>query len=223
VIEKSQPWERPAGGPADAKVTGDDAALARAVLEHPGARLRFVPSARSDLARALALSLEPGDEEPRALELPLDAMRVTCDAHEHLAVNMVVVGVAPDRARWLTRDLGVLVTVDDRVVHDARAVAVVIASGQFLRGLDLVPRGHPGDGRLEVQVYAATRRERAAVRARLRQGAHLPHPRIGQTSGRRVAIRADRGLIGVEIDGRPVPEAATVVVEVVSGAFSLLV
>ena len=68
----------------------------------------------------------------------------------------------------------------------------MVASGQYLRGADLVPRGHPGDGRVEVQVYAVRRGERAAMRSRLPQGVHLPHPDITQTSGRQVEIRADR-------------------------------
>jgi diacylglycerol kinase family enzyme len=158
-----------------------------------------------------------------ALELPVDAMRVDSDGRQLFGVNMVVLGTAPDRANWWTRDFGVLVTVDGRVVHDARAIAVVVANGQYLRGLDLVPRGHPGDGRLEVQAYAPTRRERAAVRARLPQGVHLPHPRITQVVGRRVEIRADRALIPMEVDGVPGPPGARIVVEVVPEAFALLV
>ena len=62
----------------------------------------------------------------------------------------------------------------------------MVASGQYLRGIDVVPRGHPGDGRVEVQVYAVAAGERAGVRARLPQGVHLPHPDITQTTGRRV-------------------------------------
>jgi hypothetical protein len=205
-------------GPADGHVEGDDPALADAVRGHPGARIVFVPSAASDFALGLGL----GPAGSGALELPLDALRVECDGREHFGVNMVVVGVAPDRARWFHQDRGVLVTVDDRVVHDARATAVVVANGQYLRGLDLVPRGHPGDGRLEIQVYAPTRRERAGVRARLPQGVHLPHPRITQVVGRRVEIRADRKVIPVEIDGRRGPSAARVTVTVVPEAFSLL-
>ena len=47
-----------------------------------------------------------------------------------------------------------LVTVDGRTVHDGPATSVVVANGQFSGTADLAPRGHPGDGRLEVQVYA---------------------------------------------------------------------
>ena len=111
---------------------------------------------------------------------------------ELLAVNMVVVGVPPDRQRWWNGAQGVVVKVDDRVAYDGGAVAVVVANGQYLRGVDVVPRGHPGDGRIEGQVYDVARRERAAMRRRLPLGTHVPHPRIRPLAGRRVEIRADR-------------------------------
>jgi diacylglycerol kinase family enzyme len=148
---------------------------------------------------------------------------VVADDRELFAVNMLVVGVAPDRANWLTASPALRVRTDDRVAHDGPATAVVVASGQYLRGSDLVPRGHPGDGRAEVQVYAVRRGQRAGVRARLPQGVHLPHPDIAQTSGRHVEIRADRGPVPLEVDGVPAPPAAHVTVEVVPGAFVLVV
>ena len=60
---------------------------------------------------------------------------------------------------------------------------VVIATGQFRHGLDLVPRGHPGDGRAEVQIYAVPGRERRELRVRLATGTHVPHPKITQRPG----------------------------------------
>ena len=99
MVEKGQPWERPASGPAEWHVAGDDATLAAAVRDRPGARVEFRPDGSSDLARALGL-----DRIGRAsLELPVDALRIVADGRELFAVNMVVVGVAPDRARWSTR------------------------------------------------------------------------------------------------------------------------
>jgi len=219
MVEKGQAWEQPASGPPDWHVSGDDAALAAAVRGHAHARVEFVPSPESDLARAVGVHRT----SPEPLELTIDAMRVDADHREEFAVNMLVFGVAPDRANWLTRDAGVLVSIDGRVVHDARATAVVVANGQYLRGLDLVPRGHPGDGRLEIQIYAPTRRERAGVRTRLPQGVHVPHPRITQLVGRRIDIRADRGVLPVEVDGHTDSPAAHVTVEVVPEAFSILI
>ncbi len=219
MVEKGRPWERPASGPAEWQVEGDDATLAAAVRDHPGARIEFRPSAGSDLARALGLHAPGGS----ALELGLDGLRVVADGRELFAVNMVVVGVAPDRAGRFTRAPAVRVRVDERVAHDGRATSVVVASGQHLRGADVVPRGHPGDGRIEVQVYAVVRGDRAGVRARLPQGVHLPHPDITQTTGRHVEVRADRGPVALEVDGVAVPPAALVTIDVVPGAFVLVV
>jgi diacylglycerol kinase family enzyme len=91
--------------------------------------------------------------------------------------------------------------VDGRELMAGPATTVVVASGQFFGGLDVVPRGHPGDGRLEIQVYALRRGERRAMRNRLPQGVHLPHPRIFTTTGREVEILVERGRLPLTIDG----------------------
>src|SRR5437763_899269 len=101
VIEKGQPWERPATGPAQWQVEGDDAALAAAVRDHPGARVGFRPDPTADLARVLGIHTNGGAE----LELGMDALRITADDRELFAVNMVVVGAPPDRTSWFTRAL----------------------------------------------------------------------------------------------------------------------
>jgi hypothetical protein len=218
-IEKGRPWERPATGPPAWAVDGDDAALAAAVRDQPGARVGFHPSPASDLARALGIH-GSGDA---TLELGVDALRVTADARELFAVNMVVVGTAPDRAGWFSAAPELRVEVDGRVVHDAAATTVVIASGQFLRGNDVVPRGHPGDGRAEIQVYAVPRGQRSGVRSRLPQGTHLPHPDITQTTGRRIDVIAAKRPVDVEVDGVASPAAVRVTVDVVPEAFLIVV
>ena len=223
MVEKGVPWEQPSAGPAEWHVDGDDATLAAAVRDQPDARLEFRPGPGSDLGRAIGVH-EPGrHERGGAWELGMDALRITADGRELFAVNMLVIGVAPDRATWFTSSPGLAVRVDDRVVHDGPATAVVVASGQYLRGTDLVPRGHPGDGKAEIQIYAVARGQRAGVRSRLPQGIHLPHPDIVQTTGSRVEIRADRGPIAVEVDGVSTPRARLVTVEVVPRAFVLVV
>jgi YegS C-terminal NAD kinase beta sandwich-like domain len=219
VIEKGEPWERPAGGPAAWQVEGDDAALAAAVRDQRGVRVGFRPDPTSDLARAIGL---PAGSSA-GMELGIDALAVVADGRELFAVNMVVVGTAPDRAGWFTRAPDLRLTVDGRLVHDGPATAVVIASGQFLRGNDVVPRGHPGDGRVEVQVYAVGRGERAGVRRRLPLGAHLPHPEVTQTGGRRIEVVGARRPLTLEVDGVEVPAAARTTVEVVAEAFLIVV
>ena len=57
---------------------------------------------------------------------------------------------------------------------------------------------------------------------RMQTGAHLPHPRISQRSGRRIEIFSDRPL-PLEIDGERRGRATHVTVEVQPGAYRLLV
>lgn len=197
---------------------GDDRALARVVAAHPGARVVLTTPSRSDFARAVGAT---GGRSPR-VELPCDVLSVTLDGRRVTALNMVVAGVPPDRHRWWSRSTGLTARVDGHHIHDGPALGVLVANGQFLRGLDIVPRGHPGDGRAEVQVYAVPRGERRAMRERLPRGEHLPHPRIRVAAGREVEIHLARSR-PVEIDGTPAGDAAALTVEVVPGAFWLLV
>ena len=224
-VEKGKPWERPAAGPADVTVEGDDVALAAAVERHPGARIAFVPSHTSDFARVVGLTRAGAASASGAgtKELPCDALRVEFDGRELLAVNMMIFGVPPDEQRWSSGSPHARVLIDTRVVHDGAALAVVVASGQFLRGNDIVPRGHPGDGRAEVQVYSLTRGERGAMRERLPLGAHLPHPRIRTASGRRIEVEAIGSPRPLEVDGVVAGRASEVAVTVVPAAFTLLV
>jgi YegS C-terminal NAD kinase beta sandwich-like domain len=216
VIRKGEPWGRPAAGPPDLSVEGDDADLAAAVRSRPGARVRFVADATSDLARAVGLAADPS----AATELPVDGLLV--EGSGELAVNMVVVGTPPDRLRAWHRRRPCTVEVDGRVVFHGRATTVVVATGEFLRGLDVVPRGHPGDGRCEVQVYAMRAPARSSMRRRLPGGDHVPHPEIVQLGGRAVVTRFGSPR-PVELDGRSRPPAAEVALRVVPEALVLLV
>jgi hypothetical protein len=204
--------------PADLSVSGDDAALARWVADHPGARIAFRPARSSDLARAVGLD-STGANSPATGSIALDALRL---ADGDLAVNMIVLGTPPDRVGRFTRPIGARLEVDGTDVATARATTIVIATGQFLRGLDVVPRGHPGDGRLEVQVYRLRGVERREMRDRLGRGAHIPHPRITQRPGHQVDVVATTPL-AIEVDGVTRPPVRTLSVSIVPQAYRLLV
>lgn len=218
MIRKGEEWGAPAGGaPPDLELTGDDAVLA-AALAGAGADplVRFSPSPDSDLARAVGLV----GESPGTTAVPVDLLRL---GDGGVAVNAVVVGVPPDRLRWWHRPFAVEVVVDGTALT-ARATGVVVATGQFLRGFDVSPRGHPGDGWCEVQVYALAPGQRRPMRARLRSGSHLPHPGITTRRGRSVVVRCGRA-VRVEVDGKKaaVKGATVVSVEVVPAGFRLLI
>ncbi len=207
-IRPGEPWGEPAAGDPDLEVHGGDADLAAAVAAAPGARIRFEPDATSDIARAVGLV---AGAPPRGVELAMDVLRL--DTGE-VAVNMIVVGRAPEALRPWHRphDLG---------VEGGPALSVVIAVGQYHHGVDLVPRGHPGDGRAEVHTYRVPPGQRGALRARLPTGTHLPHPAITTASVRRVRLAAGRP-VPVEVDGVAVGRRQTLDVQVEAGAYRLV-
>jgi hypothetical protein len=217
MIRPGEPWGRPATAPADVEVSGGDAELASAVAATPGGLVRFHPDASSDLAAAVGLRAGAEPAAP-ASELPVDAVRLA----DGLACNAIVLGVAPDDLRWTSPAREVEVAIDGGPWFAGHATTLVIANGQFLRGADLVPRGHPGDGRLEIQVYSLRRAERRAMRRRLATGTHVPHTRIRTRAARAVDVRASR-LLALEVDGRARAAVTTLHAEVVPGAFRLLV
>jgi hypothetical protein len=214
MVNRGEPWGSPHDGAPDLVVTGDDAALAAAVATRPGAIVRFEADATSDLARALGLPSPAADGRA----VPADALRLADGA---LAVNMVVSGVAPSRLRVRHRRRVCTVHVDDRRVFEGRATTVVVANGEFLDGLDVVPRGHPGDGRLEVQVYALAPAQRRRMRRRLPTGTHVPHPEIHAFQGRTVRVAWEVAAT-LGIDGRSGPPTTDVAVSLEPRAFAVL-
>jgi len=213
MIRPGEEWGSATTEPPDLEVRGRDRDLSRAELR--GRLVRFDPEPDSDLARAIGL--EAGTV--RGLALPLDLLDL---GPAGLAVNMVVVGTPPDRVTRRTREFAARADVDGRNVHDGPATTILVAVGEFLRGHDIVPRGHPGDGRAETQVYALAGRERRAMRRRLRTGTHLPHPAIAQRAGRRVSI-AVHPPQPLEIDGLTCGLTSKLVVAVEANAYRLLV
>jgi hypothetical protein len=216
VIRPGQEWGTPARGAPDIEVTGGDPDLAVAVAERPGVLVRFRPDSSSDLAGAVGLPATTAAQHE--LEVALDLLRVD---EAVAAVNMVVLGTPPDRIGRLTRRFGADVRVDDRPVFHGPCTTVVVAIGQFLRGLDVVPRGHPGDGRAEVQVYAVPTRDRAGLRTRLATGTHVPHPGVTQRTGVRVSVSTGRAVT-LEVDGRERTASDRLDLVVDPGAYRIL-
>jgi diacylglycerol kinase family enzyme len=195
------------------RVEGGDAALAAAVRDERAVQVRFVPDDTSDVARALGLP--PGVTTAEVVELDV------LDVNGQPVVNMAVFGVAPDRLRWFHRARAVTVEIDDRVAFDGAATTVVIANGEYLRGNDLVPRGHPGDGRFEVHVYALDPSQRGRMRTRLGTGTHLPHPGIRTAQGRRTIVRW-AAPTALELDGRSAGDRREAAVAIRPGALTIV-
>ena len=216
MIRAGEEWGGPAAGPPDLAVAGDDGALAAAIAGRPGVLVRCEPAPGADLARAVGLGTDPAASRA----VPVDVLRADSGLS---AVNMIVVGTPPDRLRRFSRRISAQVTLDGRAVAAGDDLtSVVIASGQFLRGHDVVPRGHPGDGRAEVQCYALPPGQRRAARLRLASGAHVPHPAIVQRSGVVTEVTVAGAPAPLEVDGRPAGSISRLSVRVQPGAFRLL-
>ena len=224
-LRPGQPWGTEASGPPDFEVSGTDRSLASVVergMVDP--LVRFTPAPDSDLARAVGLT---EGSAPTGMALPLDVLVLAAsaagsDAVALQAVNSVVIGVPPDRLRSWHRPAGLSVEIDGARVDAAKATTLVVMNGQYLRGLDVSPRGHPGDGVAEAQLYALTPGARRAMRARLPTGAHLPHPAITVRRARRVVIRAARP-VAMEVDGVATGPIRTLEVALRPAAYRLLV
>jgi YegS C-terminal NAD kinase beta sandwich-like domain len=234
-IKPGRPWGTAASGPPDLEVSGGDAALASMLtgaVADPVATVlgggradplvRFVPGPDSDLARAVGLGSAAG--AAAGMALPLDALmaQVGDGSPLRVVVNSVVVGVAPDRLRSWHRSAGLQVEVDGKPIESAAATTLVVMNGQYLRGLDLSPRGHPGDGVAEAQLYALPPGARRAMRTRLPTGAHLPHPAITVRRAHHVVVRAARP-VPLEIDGAPAGPVTGLEITLRPGAYRLLV
>jgi hypothetical protein len=206
-------------------VAGGDGALASVLARGLADPLvRFAAAPDSDLARAIGLV---AGAPPAGLALPLDALDVTVAGaagadRPLVAVNSVVVGVAPDRLRVWHRPARLSVEIDGTPVDAEAATTVVVMNGQYLRGLDVSPRGHPGDAVAEAQLYALPAGARRAMRARLATGAHLPHPAITVRRARRVVVRAARP-VALTVDGAPAGEITELAVDLRPAAYRLLV
>ena len=181
--------------------------------------VRFVPAGDSDLA--LAVGLIAGSA-PTGMALPLDALTIATAPVTTQAVNSVVVGVPPDRLRSWHRPAGLSVEIDGTPVEAAGATTLVVMNGQYLRHLDVSPRGHPGDGVAEAQLYALPPGARRAMRTRLTTGAHVPHPAITIRRARRVVVRASRPA-GLEVDGAATGEVTALEITLRPAAYRLLV
>ncbi|HZI37707.1 MAG TPA: hypothetical protein VFF24_05330, partial [Acidimicrobiia bacterium] len=163
-LRPGQSWGTEASGPPDFEVNGGDQSLAsvlgRGVVDP---LVRFTAATESDLARTIGLVAGAAST---GLALPLDVLEYAAEARSGVrlpeyggkgtpvAVNSIVVGVPPDRLRSWHRPAGLSVEIDGAAVDAAGATSLVVMNGQYLRGLDLSPRGLPGDGVAEAQLYA---------------------------------------------------------------------
>lgn len=116
----------------------------------------------------------------------------------------------------------VRIEVDGEVVHDGRAVNVVVANCRFFGGgMHISPSSDPTDGTIETLVFTGRKTDSFTMLPRVYRGTHVPHGSIVELSGRRVVLDADQPY-PVEADGE-VLGTTPVTVEVVPAAVTLKV
>lgn len=233
-IRPGDEWGTTTDAAPDLVIHGGDADLARALKSSPHLNplISFKPNADSDLAKSIGLSTLSEstqvegtfNEEPsrERIAAPIDAIQYKIAGDTYLAMNAVEVGVSPIVLRATSKSKEITVTIDGRKFFSGVASGVVVANGQFIGEADLIPRSHPGDGRIEVHVYSLKAGERSAMRRRLATGSHIPHPRISTGSGARIRIEVKAGAWPVRADSELAGRTGRIEFEVQSPVARLL-
>lgn len=202
TIRKGEAWGEPGPLPADGMLVRSDAQARAIVTEARRAGEPIPPLGLlgGDLCRTLGGT---GDESrlasASAMRLPVDLGAVLVDGRLHWFVAHLIV-----RRSW----------------WHGRVVAAMNA--QFLGSWDVVPRGHPNDGRLDVLDADLPLGERLQVRSRLRTGTHLPHPRIEERHVSAVQLDLARPT-PVYLDGESLGPATTLSIRVEPDALVCIV
>ena len=198
TIRRGQEWGSPSELPRGIAVVGSDAEAAKKLWAGEPVML-----AGGDLARTVGAGGTPVDDgyggQRQLTEAPVDMMAVRVNGRTLPAVAHVVVRPPWNRGGWL------------------RGGLTVVMNAQYLGRLDLAPRGHPNDGRVEVsEVYPSMRfRQRLVAWRRARTGSHLPHPDIATTSSSHIRVTTDGRVVFIDgvCAGRPADDE--VVIDVV--------
>ena len=195
TISKGAAWGVPAPLPAGGAIAATDAEVA--VLTGSGEPIGLTGG---DLCRTLGGrgSVERLTSSD-AVTFPVDALSVSLDgAPPQLAVAHVVA------RSWGWRRV------------------FLAMNAQWLGARNAAPRGHPDDGKMEMLRWSLSWREARQVLARMRWGAHLPHPGIDGRSTASTSVTFDRAR-WVWVDGVRVGRARALTVVVTPDALRVVV
>jgi hypothetical protein len=197
-ITKGSPYGEPGPVPEGLVVVRSDAE-ARAVLEDARRERRPYPPLGL-LGGELCRTLGGGrGGELAGVRFPVDLGVVLADGRLHLFVASLVA-----RNRLWTR-------------------AFVAMNAQFLsNGWNAGPRAHPGDGLLDTYDVRLKPGQLQAVRARLPDGSHLPHPGIRERRAAAVQVELERAL-PLRLDGERVGQARVLSVRVEPDALVIVI
>lgn len=200
TIRKGENWGRAVPRPDGLRPVGSDHDIVSALFDDVDGPVLVTGG---DLARTLGSA--QGVDRPTLNELPIDLLRLTIDDGPSRAAVAHVVARLPRRAgSWL------------------RGEVLFVMNAQFHGAWNLVPRGHPNDGRADVLHVDAELglRQRVEAARRAPAGGHLPHPGVQLrrvesaefTFARPMEIVADSVVVGTSRSLHVVvePDAAVV-------------
>jgi hypothetical protein len=193
TISKGVSWGTEVTRPPGLRIAGDDAELARLLSDGTGA-----PTAVAAGDMFTTVGARPLAERTDLLALPVDLVSVSVDeGTPHTFVSHLVVRNPARRGGWW------------------RGSVLVVMNAEYIGSADVAPRGHPNDGRVET-LFATKKlkfRQRVALRGRLRNASHLPHPHIATKPVRNGTWSFD-AVMEVRADGRRLRSGREVVIEV---------
>jgi hypothetical protein len=191
TIKPGQPWGEPASSIDDAVTVHDDRAISRALDD-----------ARRTHTSPPVFRVDGGDlyrtlGGSSGMVFPVDAGEVLVDGRHHFFVAHVVAR----RNGW--RDF---------------AVAM---NAQWVGEWNFGPKAHPNDGIVDAYEGHLALFEWRKVRARLKTGSHLPHPRIEPTRAKAVTFEFPHDY-DVFVDGEAVGKAKHLAIRIVPDALRVI-
>ncbi|MFN7148118.1 MAG: hypothetical protein ACK4V6_01425 [Microthrixaceae bacterium] len=208
TIRKGQDWGGPGALSSDAAVLDTDRAAAlllQAALD-AGQPLPELGLIGGDLHRSLGSPRHCAQDlyDGVGMRLPIDVGTVRLDdGAPQVFVAHLVATARRGAALWSSRTL-------------------VVMNATFRGELDLGPRAHPNDGRLDVTDGVLPLQERRRGRSRARTGSHLPHPALRERRVRELTVTADDRWY-VWLDDELVGDARTLEVACVPDATAVVV
>lgn len=202
TIRKGEPWGTTGPLPDGAVLVRSDAEARELVTAARRADQPIPPLGLlgGDLCRTLGGTGDEGRlRSGEVTHLPVDLGAVLVDGRLHWFVAHLVA-----RHGWW------------------RGRVVAAMNAQFLGAWNVVPRGHPNDGRLDVLDADLPLRDRLQARRRLPLGTHVPHPGIRERHQQAVQIELDRPT-PVRLDGQLLGPARTLSIRTEPDALLCLV
>jgi hypothetical protein len=198
TIRRGEPWGETVAVPPDLTLVASDAELHDTIVAHrsAGTAVPSIGLGGGDLARTVAGG-SAGQFSAAATRLPLDLVRVEADGHTTWSAAHVVC-----RRSWWRGEVDLAMT------------------AQYVDGRDVVPRGHPNDGKLDLLNVdpAMPARVRWQAARRARTGTHLPHPQLRTRQVASVDLAFPR-VLHLWVDGRRWRSARSVTLTVEPDAY----